>query len=111
MEKAGGYMGKLLRIDLGAGQVTEEKLSDEVAEKYVGGTGMGIKYLYDELPPGVAWNDPGNRLIFFSGPLGATRISGTGTFSVITKGTHLRLGNERRFLRGRVRRVAAREEL
>ena len=79
-------MGKFLRVDLSAGRVTEEKLSDEVVENYVGGVGVGIKYLYDEVPPEVAWNDPGNRLIFFSGPLGATKVSGTGTFCVVAKG-------------------------
>jgi aldehyde:ferredoxin oxidoreductase len=82
----GGYMGKFLRIDLSEGQVREEKLKDDIAIQYIGGTGVGIKYLYDEVPPGVEWNDAANRLVFFSGPLGATRISGTGTFSVVSKG-------------------------
>ena len=81
-----GYMGKFLRVDLSAGHIREDALSDDIAEKYIGGTGVGIKYLYDEVPPGVEWNDAANRIIFFSGPLGATRISGTGTFSVVSKG-------------------------
>jgi aldehyde:ferredoxin oxidoreductase len=82
----GGYMKKLLRVDLSTGVIKEEELGEERIEKYIGGTGIGAKYLYDEVPPGVKWQDPANRLIFFSGPLGATRISGTGTFSVLTKG-------------------------
>ena len=86
MIPAGGYLGKILRIDLSSLKVCEEELSFKKIEKYVGGTGLGARYLYDEVPPGVEWNDPANRLIFFSGPLGATRISGTGTFSVLTKG-------------------------
>jgi aldehyde:ferredoxin oxidoreductase len=86
MRTEGGYMGKLLRIDLSSGQIREEKLRDALMQKYVGGTGVGIKYLYDEVPPGVEWNNADNRIVFFSGPLGATRISGTGTFSVVSKG-------------------------
>jgi aldehyde:ferredoxin oxidoreductase len=86
MIPAGGYLGKILRIDLSSLKLCEEELSFKKIEKYVGGTGVGARYLYDEVPPGVEWNDPANRLIFFSGPLGATRISGTGTFSVLTKG-------------------------
>jgi aldehyde:ferredoxin oxidoreductase len=86
MKAAAGYLGKVLRVDLSAGQAKDEVLADALIEKYVGGTGIGAKILYDEVPPGVEWNDPKNRLILFSGPLGATRISGTGTFSVITKG-------------------------
>ncbi|MBI5966864.1 MAG: hypothetical protein HY882_03250, partial [Deltaproteobacteria bacterium] len=86
MERLDGYMGKILRVDLSAMQVREEEMDVKKLGKYVGGTGMGARYLFDEVPPGMEWNDPGNRLIFFSGPLGATRISGTGTFSVVTKG-------------------------
>jgi aldehyde:ferredoxin oxidoreductase len=80
MKAAAGYLGKVLRVDLSAGQAKDEVLADALIEKYVGGTGIGAKILYDEVPPGVEWNDPKNRLILFSGPLGATRISGTGTF-------------------------------
>jgi aldehyde:ferredoxin oxidoreductase len=86
MKTEGGYMGKFLRIDLTSGQVQPEDLPETLIQQYVGGTGLGAKYLFDEVPPGVEWNDPENRLIFFSGPLGATRISGTGTFSVVAKG-------------------------
>jgi aldehyde:ferredoxin oxidoreductase len=42
--------------------------------------------LYDEVPPGVEWSDAENRLIVASGPLGGTRVGGSGTISVITKG-------------------------
>lgn len=86
MKPEGGYTKRILRVDLGSQSVKEEQLADAALEKYVGGTGLGARYLHDEVPPGVEWDSPANRLIFFSGPLGATRISGTGTFSVITKG-------------------------
>ena len=86
MQSEGGYLKRLLRVDLGTGKAKAEELPDETLEKYVGGTGIGARILYNEVPPGVEWNDPKNRLILFSGPLGATRISGTGTFSVVTKG-------------------------
>lgn len=86
MKPVGGYMKKFLRVDLSSMKIKEEELGDQLIEKYVGGTGFGARFLYDEVPPGVEWNDPKNRMMFFSGPLGATRISGTGTFSVVTKG-------------------------
>ena len=69
MKPAGGYLKKYLRVDLSTKQIREEKLGDDLLEKYVGGTGFGARYLFDEVPPGVEWNDPKNRLIFFSGPL------------------------------------------
>jgi aldehyde:ferredoxin oxidoreductase len=86
MKAEGGYLKRLLRVDLNTRQTKEEDLEDALLEKYVGGTGIGARLLYDEVAPGVEWNDPRNRILFFSGPLGATRISGTGTFSVVTKG-------------------------
>jgi aldehyde:ferredoxin oxidoreductase len=81
-----GYMGKILRVDLTHGSVKEEPLEEGLVENYVGGTGFGAEYLYREVPPGVAWDDPENRIIIASGPLGGTIVSGTGTFSLVTKG-------------------------
>ncbi len=82
----GGYMGKVLRVDLTRGVIKEEPLERELVENYVGGTGLGTEYLYREVPPGVSWDDPENRIIMASGPLGGTTVSGTGTFSLVTKG-------------------------
>lgn len=86
MQTEGGYMKKFLRVDLGNMKVRTEEISEETIKQYVGGTGFGAKFLYDEVPPGVEWNDPRNRMMFFSGPLGGTRVSGSGCFSVVTKG-------------------------
>jgi aldehyde:ferredoxin oxidoreductase len=76
----------LLRADLSRGQITREELNEATLRKYLGGTGLGAKILYEEVPPGVEWQHPQNRLIMASGPLGATRIGGSGTFSAVTKG-------------------------
>jgi aldehyde:ferredoxin oxidoreductase len=86
MHKLYGYAGKLLRLDLTNERVTEEVLEAETARKYIGGAGFGAKYLYEEVPAGVAWSDEANRLVIASGPLGGTRISGSGTFCVVSKG-------------------------
>lgn len=82
-----GYAGKILRVDLSNERITEEILPEAELKKWVGGTGFGAKYLYDEVPPGVQWDSPENRLIVATGPLGGTRVHGSGTISVVTKGT------------------------
>lgn len=82
----GGYAGKFLRVDLSARRISEEVLDEPTLRKYLGGTGLGSKILYEEVPPGVEWSDPRNRLILASGPLGGTSVAGSGTFSVVTKG-------------------------
>ncbi|MFH1030994.1 MAG: aldehyde ferredoxin oxidoreductase C-terminal domain-containing protein [Chloroflexota bacterium] len=86
MSELYGYTGKLLRVNLTKEQITEELIDTETARKFIGGTGLGVKYLYEEVPPGVEWSDAKNRLIMMSGPLAGTKVSGSGTFSVVTKG-------------------------
>ena len=81
-----GYLGQILRVDLTKGSINPEVLDEATLRNYVGGVGLGIKYLYDEVPPGTKWSAPENRLFFGSGPLGGTRIGGSGTTTVVTKG-------------------------
>ncbi len=89
-----GYAGKILRVDLSREKISEESLDDATRRKYVGGSGMGAKYLYEEVPPGVEWSDAENRIMFFSGPFNGTEVNGTGTYSIVTKGpmTNLAVG-------------------
>jgi aldehyde:ferredoxin oxidoreductase len=84
--KVCGYAGKILRVDLTSESITEETWDEPALRKWVGGVGFGAKILYDEVPPGVAWNDPENRLIAASGPLGGTSMGGSGTICLNTKG-------------------------
>lgn len=82
----GGFTGQILRVDLTKGLTSVQDLSEDSMRSYMGGTGLGARVLYEEVPPGVEWSDPKNRLILASGPLGGTKVSGSGTFSAVTKG-------------------------
>src|SRR5947209_18910862 len=82
----GGIMGRILRIDLTTEQMTVEALAPDVARMWLGGTGLGAKILYDEVPAGVEWDDPRNRLIIAAGPLAGTKVHGAGTYSAVTNG-------------------------
>lgn len=81
-----GYAGKFLRVNLSTGKLTEERWDSDRLRKWVGGTGVGVKILYDEVSPTVQWSDPENRLIMATGPFGGTTIMGTGAISFVTKG-------------------------
>lgn len=81
-----GYAGKFLRVDLTRERITDESFDEATLRKWVGGSGIGAKILYDEVLPGVDWYAPENRIIIASGPLGATTIAGSGSYSLVTKG-------------------------
>src|SRR5919197_727768 len=82
----GGIMGRILRVDLSTETITVEPLTPSTARQWIGGTGLGAKILYDEVPAGVEWDDPENRVIIAAGPLAGTKVHGAGTYSAVTKG-------------------------
>ena len=81
-----GYSGKILRVDLTKGEVKSESLPESTLRKYIGGSGLGTKYIYDEVPPELEWSSPENRIFLGTGPLGGTTIGGSGTICGVTKG-------------------------
>ncbi|MFC1912583.1 aldehyde ferredoxin oxidoreductase family protein [Chloroflexota bacterium] len=67
------YGGNILRVDLSKGKISREPTAPYAAD-FLGGRGINIKILYDEVPPEVAPLDPANRLIFGVGPLCGTPV-------------------------------------
>jgi len=82
----GGYVGKIMRVNLSNGKSVAEELDAPFIEKWVGGVGFGARYLYQEVPGGVGWSDPENRMIWTTGPLAGSGVYGAGTFNVSSKG-------------------------
>ncbi len=78
-------MGKTLWIDLSKQKVEVRELEKSFAVKFLGGSGFGIKWLYDLLPRGTDPFSPQNPLIFATGPLNGTRVYGAARHSVISK--------------------------
>ena len=68
----GGYTGKILRVNLTDRTTVIEDLPEKAVKDYMGGTGFGLKYLLDEVDPGVDALSPDNKLIFSTGPLTGT---------------------------------------
>lgn len=81
-----GYTGKILRVDLEKRTVASEDLDYSVVQQWIGGAGLGTYYLFKEVSPEIDWSDPRNRVVIASGPLGGTRVAGSGTVTVCTKG-------------------------
>ncbi len=80
-----GCHGKILRVNLTEGKVSEENVSHELHKKYLGGAGLATKYLWDEVPAGADPLGPDNRLIFMSGSLTGIVAPSTGRYSVVAK--------------------------
>ncbi|MFB0507607.1 MAG: aldehyde ferredoxin oxidoreductase family protein [Thermodesulfobacteriota bacterium] len=81
-----GYAGKILRVNLSDGTFSDENLDNDFLRKYIGGTGFGARYLYQENPDNAEWSDPENRIIMANGPLSGTTVCGSGTMCVVSKG-------------------------
>ena len=82
MTRYKGYIGKILRVDLSNGNTSEVSITDDFAERWIGGRGFIAKMLYDELEPGIDPLSPKNKLIFMTGPLAGTMIPLTGKYTV-----------------------------
>lgn len=82
---ADGYVGRFLRVDLTRGKAMDEKLSRGLAKNYVGGAGIGIRLLFDEVRPRIDPLSPENELMIFTGPYQGTIIPSSGRFHVTTK--------------------------
>ena len=80
-----GWMGKILRVDLTAGEIRTENLDLAVARDYIGGRGLGIHYLLRELDPRCDPLSPDNVLVMAAGPLTGTRAPTGARYMVMTR--------------------------
>ena len=69
------YIGKILRIDLTHRVSRVEPLNMDWAEKYIGGKGLLLRYLWAEVPPRVSPWAPENPIVLMTGPLAGTVVS------------------------------------
>jgi len=78
-----GWAGKILRVNLDSGLVSDEELDVQMARNYIGARGFGISILLDELNPECDPLGSENVLVMAAGPLTGTNAP-TGARYVIT---------------------------
>ena len=83
MAKYGGWAGKVLRVDLSTGRTWIEDTVEKYKD-YLGGTGIGYKVMWDEVPAGTKPYDPDNRIIYAVGPLAGTGAPCNGRTAITT---------------------------
>jgi len=79
-----GWAGKILRVDLSREKIVEESLGKGLTANFMGGRGINVKILYDELKPKTDPLGPKNVLIFGCGPLTGTLSPCSGRFNITT---------------------------
>lgn len=80
-----GYSDKTLYINVGSNDIKEKDIPAEMKEKFIGGKGYGLRYLWDATTPETKWNDPENEIVISGGPIcGITQYAGTGKSLCVT---------------------------
>ncbi len=80
----GGYADHIGHIDLSAGKVEYKPIPEDWKRKYIGGRGLGVRYVY-EAGPQVDPLGPDNLLCFMNGPLTGTEANMSGRMAIVTK--------------------------
>ncbi len=76
---------RLLRINLSNKTYIEEDIPLEYEKKFIGGKGIGTKYLVKELEPYIDPLGPENKFIIASGPLTGTSAPSSSRYEIVTK--------------------------
>ena len=77
-----GYAGKILKVDLTAGTLTDIDSSTYLPE-YVGGIGLGWRILWEMTNANTTEYSPENTLIFASGPANGSPLPASGRCEVV----------------------------
>ncbi|MFQ6100573.1 MAG: aldehyde ferredoxin oxidoreductase family protein [Anaerolineae bacterium] len=77
--------GRLLHVNLSDGEARPLALDPTYITDFVGGSGLGVRLLWDCVTPQTDPLGPGNPLLFLTGPLTGTHGPATGRFTVCAR--------------------------
>jgi len=80
----GGYLGKVLRVDLSSRTWRSGDIDPRIQRRYLGGRGFAARYYLDEIPGRIDPDDSANKLFLFTGPLTGTPVPASGKFQCAT---------------------------
>lgn len=81
----GGYAGKIGLVDLTTGKISTQELDEELARKFIGGQGIGVRYLFEHQKKGTDPLGPESHLGFTTGPLTGTKVPTGGRYMAVCK--------------------------
>ncbi len=79
------YAGKVLFVNLSDGSIREEIPDERIYRDFIGGNGLGIRFLYERMQAQVDGLGPENILGFVVGSLTGPAAPGSGRHMVVTK--------------------------
>jgi len=78
-----GYIGKILEVDLNTSRLADRSIDEKTARRFLGGKGLGLTIIYDELKPDVDPLGPDNIIVFATGPATGTSFPTGGRYHVM----------------------------
>ena len=81
----GGYVGRLLYVDLTRHESKVKPLNEKYAKLFVGGSGLACRIIYDLVDRDTDPLSPENPLVFMTGPLTGTSAPACGRYSICAK--------------------------
>ena len=81
----GGYIGKVLFVDLSTGVIKEEALDEKICRDFIGGYGIGARMLYSRQKAGVDPLGPENTLGLTTGPFTGTLVPTGARYAAVGK--------------------------
>ena len=80
-----GYANKSLYVNVDTGEIVIKEVTQFMKDKFVGGKGFDLWYLWNAVTPQTKWDSPENEIVISSGPIGGiTQYPGAGKSIVTT---------------------------
>jgi aldehyde:ferredoxin oxidoreductase len=80
-----GFFNKVLVVNLSERTCSEERISDTVYRRFLGGKGLGVYLMLERNRPGVDPFSPENSFVIGVGPVNDSSIWGSSRYGVFTK--------------------------
>jgi aldehyde:ferredoxin oxidoreductase len=78
-------MSSILRINLSTGRISEEEISQDIRQKFVGGRGLGVKIVFEEVDPLTSPLSADNKIVLAVGPMTGAAAPTAGRYEVVSK--------------------------
>ncbi|MCG6893599.1 MAG: aldehyde ferredoxin oxidoreductase, partial [Desulfobacteraceae bacterium] len=85
MEEIVGTSNRILDVDLTTRTGSPFTVEPDVYRRYLGGKGLGLKLLFDRMPPGIDPLGEDNIVALMTGPLTGTGAPCSGRFAAVTR--------------------------